>query len=38
MNGSILLGSKDSTNLRIEKHLGENIALLFGEDYQDQQT
>jgi starch phosphorylase len=33
MNGSILIGSKDSTNLRIENTLGENIVLLFGLDY-----
>lgn len=30
MNGSILIGSRDSTNLRIENTLGENIVLLFG--------
>jgi glucan phosphorylase len=30
MNGSILLGSRDSTNLRISNTLGENVAVLFG--------
>ena len=33
MNGSILIGSKDATNLRIEKCLGQNIVLMFGQDY-----
>ena len=33
MNGSILLGSKDSTNLRIHHTLGENVAVLFGSNY-----
>ena len=33
MNGSILLGSKDSTNLRIHHTLGENVAVLFGANY-----
>ena len=35
MNGSIIIGSKDATNLRIEKCLGQNICLLFGNDYQE---
>ena len=33
MNGSILIGSRDATNLRIEKCLGQNIVLMFGKDY-----
>ena len=33
MNGSLLLGSKDSTNLRIQNTLGENVAVLFGLNY-----
>lgn len=33
MNGSILIGSKDATNLRIENCLGQNIVLMFGRDY-----
>ena len=36
MNGSILIGSRDSTNLRIERNLGDNIVLLFGQDYYSQ--
>ena len=28
MNGSILLGSRDSTNLRISNTLGQNVAVL----------
>lgn len=38
MNGSILLGARDSTNMRIESILGEDIALLFGQDYQQQKS
>jgi glycogen phosphorylase len=34
MNGSIVLGSRDATSMRIENVLGENIALLFGLTYQ----
>jgi len=30
MNGCLLLGSRDSTNLRIQSTLGENIIVLFG--------
>lgn len=37
MNGAILLGSKDSTNTRIENTLGENICLLFGQSYHEMQ-
>ena len=33
MNGSVILGSKDSTNLRIHHTLGENVAVLFGSNY-----
>lgn len=33
MNGSILIGSRDATNNRIEKCLGQNIVLMFGKDY-----
>ena len=33
MNGSIVLGSRDATNTRIENTLGEDIALLFGHTY-----
>jgi len=33
MNGSLILGSKDSTNLRIHATLGENVAVLFGSNY-----
>ncbi len=36
MNGSILVGSRDATNTRIENTLGEDIALLFGKTYQQQ--
>jgi glucan phosphorylase len=35
MNGSLLLGSKDSTNLRIHHTLGENVVVLFGQNYYD---
>lgn len=38
MNGSILLGSKDSTNQRIESLMGDGTTLLFGSDYYQQQT
>lgn len=34
MNGSLLIGSRDATNTRIEQTLGENVCLLFGQDYQ----
>jgi len=33
MNGSIVLGSRDATNTRIENTLGEDIVLLFGHTY-----
>ena len=33
MNGSLLVGSRDSTNTRIENTLGDNICLLFGQSY-----
>ena len=38
MNGSILLGSRDSTNLRIQETLGENVAVLFGQNYYEMQV
>ena len=34
MNGSIVLGSRDATNTRIDNTLGEDIVLLFGHTYQ----
>ena len=37
MNGSIIIGSKDSTNLRIQSTVGQNIPVLFGSDYHEQQ-
>ena len=33
MNGSLMIGSRDATNMRIDSTLGPNIVLLFGEDY-----
>lgn len=33
MNGSLVVGSKDATNLRIERCLGQNVCLLFGKNY-----
>lgn len=38
MNGSLLLGSRDSTNLRIHSTLGENVSVLFGQSYYEQQV
>jgi glycogen phosphorylase len=38
MNGSILVGSRDATNLRIEKCLGKDVCLLFGKTYFEQAT
>lgn len=36
MNGSIVLGSRDATNTRIENTVGEDTVLLFGLTYQQQ--
>jgi hypothetical protein len=33
MNGTLILGSRDATNIRVESSLGENVAILFGKDY-----
>lgn len=33
MNGCLLIGSKDATNLRINATLGDQVTLLFGLDY-----
>lgn len=33
MNGSMLLGSKDSTNLSLAEYIGKENIALFGEDY-----
>lgn len=38
MNGSLVVGSRDATNLRIERTLGENVCLLFGKNYFEHQS
>jgi glucan phosphorylase len=32
MNGTMILGSKDSTNLNLAEHIGQENITLFGED------
>jgi glucan phosphorylase len=32
MNGALLLGSKDSTNMSISKHIGPDNITLFGDE------
>mmetsp|Transcript_32841 Transcript_32841/g.50181 ORF Transcript_32841/g.50181 Transcript_32841/m.50181 type:complete len:220 (+) Transcript_32841:2366-3025(+) len=38
MNGSLLLGSRDATNTRIEQLLGKEVIILFGLTYKEQKT
>ena len=33
MNGTLIIGSRDATNLRIEKCFGKDVCLLFGKTY-----
>jgi len=35
MNGSLLLGSRDATNMRIDNLLGKDVVVLFGMTYYD---
>ena len=35
LNGALIIGSKDATNSTVEKYLGQDIVISFGNDYKE---